>query len=273
MVVHNAAGPLRLFARCRPSARVCLYAHNSLFRTFGRREAARTVAAAHRVICDSHFLADELRARLRRPADNIAVVHNGVDTERFAPVPAPDDGPPVVLFVGRVIPEKGPDLLLRAAARIAADARSFRVRVVGSSGFAATDPLTPYERELRRLAAPIADCVEFQPFTDRASVVDEYRRASVFCVPSNWDEPCSLTLPEGLACGLPVVASARGGMPEIGGDAVLWFKPPDVEGLAEHLAYLLDDPQARADWGARARRQGERLSWGHQYERFARALC
>lgn len=271
--LHNSPAAVPLFRRHRSRAQVCLYVHNELFRTYGRREVRKTVSATYRIICDSQFIADQLIARLGRPSPNVRVLNNGVDIERFRP--SADSGlgsDPVVLFVGRVIREKGVDLLLRAAARIAGGKRRFRVRVVGSSGFSATDPLSPYELELRRIARPLGGLVEFVPFVDREQIVCEYHAASIFCIPSNWDEPCSLTLPEALACGLASIASRRGGIPEVGGDAVLYFRPPDVDGLAEHLCYLIDDTSARADWGRRARRQAEGISWERQYGRLSAAL-
>lgn len=273
VLLHNAPGPLPLLCRRRRDAKICLYVHNELFRTYGRGELRRTVAAAHRVICVSRFMADALGERLGEMPGNVRAVLNGVDTECFRPREnGSPPGDPVVLFVGRVIPEKGVDLLLRAAARIAARNRRFRLRVIGSSGFSATDPLSRHEIELRRIARPLGDLVEFEPFVDRQRVIEEYRAASVFCIPSNWDEPCSLTLPEALACGLPSIASDRGGIPEVGGNAVQYFRPPDVDGLADRLSYLIDDASARAEWGRRARQRAEALSWDRQYAHFMAAL-
>jgi glycosyltransferase involved in cell wall biosynthesis len=263
--VHNNPAPLPLLARRRPNAQVCLYANNVLFRTYGRREARRVVAAADRVICVSHFIANDLARRLGHSGDNLRVVHNGVDVDRFRPREGGlPPGDPVVLFVGRVVPEKGVHLLLRAAARVAGR-RRFKVRIVGSSGFSATDPLTPYEQELRRLAEPLGDAVEFRPFVDRARVLDEYGEASIFCVPSDWDDPCPLTVGEGLACGLPMIVSRRGGIPEFAGDAALYFDPPDTGAFEEALAHLIDDEQARAEWGRRARARALDVSWERQY--------
>lgn len=272
LVLHNSAGALPLFARSRPAARTCLYAHNTLFKTFGRRESQRVLSQVDRVICVSDYLAEDLHSHAGRRLSNVTVVLNGVDTDRFRPCSSPTSATPTILFLGRVVPEKGAHLLLAAATRIASARRGFRIRIVGSSGFSSRDPLSAYERHLRELASPIADRVDFQPFTDRRSVVNEYQRASIACVPSDWDDPCPLTLLEALACGLPVVASRRGGMPQAGGDAVLWFTPPDVDALCEHLLTLLDHPEERNVWGDRARRRALDLSWANQYESFRSAL-
>jgi glycosyltransferase involved in cell wall biosynthesis len=269
IVVHNAPAVLRLFRKHCPRARICLYAHNELFRTYTDSETARSLSSADSVVCVSEFLAASLRTRLRRAAPWVAALLNGVDTDRFRPSPgSPKEDPPIVLFVGRVVPQKGPDILIRAALLLAASGRQFKVRVVGSSGFSAADPLTPYELDLRRLAAPIRERVEFQPFVARDRVLDEYLRATVFCAPSNWDEPCSLTVPEAMGCGLPVVASCRGGLPDVGGDAVEYFSPPDHDALASRLALLLDDPEVRRVRGRRARARAEMLSWDNQYRQF-----
>lgn len=272
VIVHNAPAALPMMRERLPQARISLYAHNELFATYGRREASRTLAGVHRVLCNSQFLADQLHSQLPDRLESARVVLNGVDVDLFRPVESTAPEPVIILLVARVVPEKGVHLLIEAATKIASPHRQFIVRIVGSSGFSATDALTDYERHLRRLASPIADRVQFQPFVDREAVLAEYARASIGCVPSAWDEPCSLTLPEAMACGLPVVASRRGGLPEVGADAALWFTPPDIGALAEHLAGLIDHPHERAEWGRRSRARAMELSWETQYEVFRTAL-
>lgn len=272
VIIHNTAGPIQAIARRHPEADICLYANNELFRTFSRREASRTVECCHRVICVSEFLADQLSKKLGGRPTQLRVVHNGADIEQFAPVDRSRHGPPLVLFVGRVVREKGPHLLISSALAAQQQGRTFRLRIVGSSGFSGSGPLSEYEKELRAAASPLGDSVEFVPFVDRAHIIEEYREASIFVVPSDWDDPCPLTLGEGMASGLPVIASRRGGIPEIGGDAVLWFDPANLDSLTRHLVRLIDDAQEREDLGRAARAQAESISWDIQYQHFRRAL-
>ncbi|MEM9882370.1 MAG: glycosyltransferase family 4 protein [Planctomycetota bacterium] len=270
--VHNNPAAVEPFKRRCPRATVCLWAANELFATYGRREARRVARHTDRAICVSRFIADRLPAPFHDDPGRVHAVVSGIDVERFRPGPAPP-GPPVILFVGRVLPEKGPDLLIDAMRRLDAEGlRDFRLKIVGSSNFNSAAALTPFEQRLRRLAEPIRDRVIFRPFVDRDGVVEEYRAATIACIPSNWDEPLGLVVAEAMACGLPVVAARRGGIPEPGGDAVEYFDPPDVAGLAEKLGGLLRDPGRRAGLGEAARRRALGLSWMHQYHRLTEAL-
>jgi glycosyltransferase involved in cell wall biosynthesis len=272
-LVHNAPVALRLLKAAARKARTGVYCHNTLFGTYANRETRRTLAPADVIVCVSEFLVEDLTRRLGARDDRMRVVNNGVDVVRFQPAPATasDDGP-VVLFLGRVCPEKGPDLLLQAAAKIADGKRKFKLRLVGSSGFDAKDPLSSYEQDLRQIAARIPQHVEFLKFVDRNNVVDQYHTASIFCAPSNCDDACPLTVPEAMACGLATIAARRGGIPEVGGDAALYFTPPNVDELAELLAHLIDDDNARAEWGRKARKQAETKSWENQYALLRSAL-
>lgn len=267
LFLWNSPACVLLLREHYPNAAIYLYAQNELFRSYSRGEIARVVQAADVVLCCSEFIAESIKQRIPSALQSrVFGIINGVDTSSFNLCAEPNRVEcPVVLFVGRVVPQKGPDLLIKAACKAYSRSRKFRLRIVGSSGFNAADALTSYEKELRRIAAPLGSMVEFQPFQDRHSILEEYRRAQIFCVPSNWDEPCSLTVGEGMACGLPVIASRRGGIPEVGGDAVLYFTPPDTEELARQLMLLLDDVEARSEWGRRARVRAQTLSWENQY--------
>jgi glycosyltransferase involved in cell wall biosynthesis len=178
----------------------------------------------------------------------------------------------VVLFLGRMIEEKGPHVLLQAATQIKDQLGPFKIRFVGSAGFAEKSKLTPYEQRLRHLAHELGDRVEFVPARDRNGVREELSRASIFCMPSTWDEPAGLAVLEGMASGLPTIASRRGGIPEEVGDGALLFEPDSPCELAQHLKSLLQHDDKRQVWGQRARRRAEELAWENQYERLCETL-
>lgn len=277
LLIHNAPAPLSYLRRQFPHAQLVLYAHNQLFNTYSPREIRNIIRMTDRIVCVSQFIADDLLRRSGMPTDKIFVVYNGIDTQRFIPSKQGDASQalqhaPVILFLGRVVPEKGPDLLVQAAARLAQKEINFQLRIVGSSNFNCNDQPSAYERHLRELAAPLGSLVEFLPFVDRHAVVGALNQADIYVVPSNWDDPCPLTVLEGLSCGKPMVVSRRGGIPEIASDAALYFSPPDAGGLADQLEQLLRDPKKRHDLGCAARRRAGNLTWTHSYEKLCGAL-
>lgn len=230
-----------------------LYAHNLLLRTYSAREATRVLGRAAAIVCVSGALAeqtaDHLPASLR---DRLRVVPNGVDTSRFAPRADPARGDRLrVVFVGRMIPDKGADVLLEAVARLGRD--DVELTLVGSQNFDAGATPSPFERDLRTRAAALGTRVRLLPFTPRAEVAEVYRQADVVVVPSRWAEPFALTVMEGMASGVPVVASAVGGIPEVMGDASVLVRPDDPDELAAALEALADDEPLRRRIGAACR--------------------
>jgi glycosyltransferase involved in cell wall biosynthesis len=274
LFIHNSPAAMPLLRRRLPNARLALYVHNQLFNSYAPREVRWILANTDVVICVSEYIAQNVTQRAAlptRPA-KIKVVLNGVDTDRFTPPPSPPTGEPVILFLGRVMDIKGPDLLLQAATAIATPDRPFKVRIVGSSNFTADGGLSPYEKQLRLLAAPIADRVEFIPFLPRNQIIPQFHAATIYCVPSNWDDPCPLTVLEGLSCGLPMIVSQRGGIPEQALDAAHYFSPPDTTAFSHHLANLLDNPSLRSTIAAKARARALQLSTAQQYATLTESL-
>lgn len=257
--------------------RVVLYAHNELLRTYTRGEVARTLGGAAAIVCVSDSLANRFRGPL--PADLAArlhVVRNGADTETFTPdaarpVHAPSREAPLrVLFVGRMIRDKGPDVLVRAAALLGRDDLEFVL--VGSDGFDRNAAPSPYETELRRLASEGRARVVFEPFVDRTEVPALLRSADVFVVPSQWPDPCPLTVGEGLASGVPVIASDIGGIPEILGNAGRLVRPGDPADLAVAIAAIADDPGLRRRMGEAARSHAVAHDWAWAWDHLRAVL-
>lgn len=279
VLAHNApvlAGMLR-----DSPHRVMLYAHNDLLRTYTTAEASRTLAAVDAIVCVSDPLAEQTRAQLPVSlANRVRVVPNGVDCAQFAPPSSPaaphrrppaapdtragrDDGRMHVGFVGRIIREKGPDVLVRAAGLL--HRPDLRFTLVGSQGFARDAPLSPYERELRELADRSGADIRFEPFVDRTALPDLLRTFDVLVVPSRWAEPSGLTAGEGMATGLPVIASRIGGLPDVVGEAGILVPPDDPGALAAALSALADDPAERTRRGRMSRQHALEHDWSRSW--------
>src|SRR5439155_23454526 len=134
-------------------------------------------------------------------------------------------GKPIINFVGRTGIEKGPDVLLAAALRLAKRTKEFRLQLLGSNHWDRFE-LDDYQRKLQKMAAELQAMgieVRCAGHIDRASLPDELRKAHIHVVPARWDEPFGMTTIEGMACGLATVASRTGGTPQVVGDAALLF--------------------------------------------------
>ncbi|OQA42148.1 MAG: D-inositol 3-phosphate glycosyltransferase [Chloroflexi bacterium ADurb.Bin325] len=182
-------------------------------------------------------------------AGPVAVIPQfGIDPALFAPGPRPDGPAFVIGYAGRLVAEKGVDVLLRACARLGAAA--WELRLLGDG------PAAP---ALAALAAELGlgERVHFLGRRPSTEMVEFYRGLDVLVLPSlsrpNWVEQFGRVLIEAMACGVPVVGSSCGEIPHVIGDAGLVFPEGDADALAHALDALARDPAARAAAAAAGR--------------------
>jgi len=186
--------------------------------------------------------------KLGLPEEKIKSLPNGLDTKLFHPSNKKEDN--LLLFVGRIGPGKGLDVLLKSLKHLK---RSVRLVIIGPVG---SD--SEYFHHILRLIQKENEkgkhTIEFIGEKSQADLVDWYQRASVFVLPSLY-EGFGLVNLEALACETPVVATKVGGIPEIvrnGEDGIL-VEPNNPLELADAIQYLLDNDDVRKEYGREGR--------------------
>jgi glycosyltransferase involved in cell wall biosynthesis len=269
VIVHDGfygAAALPVLRRHAPDRRLFLWAHNSLSRSYTQRELAALLSCAEAIICVSDALRSSIAASLgaRLVADRLVTVLNGVDCEQFRPVAERAVGRLRILFVGMMTEFKGPHVLLEALEQLERRGVDFEATFLGSYTHATGLPASVYELSLHRRAAALGSKVAFRPFLPHDDVARVFQAHDVLVVPSQYDEPFGLVVLEGMACGLAVVATRRGGIPEVGRDAVQYVE--NSLSLSSVLARLAANDEERRWWGRVARRRAETLTWQQTFD-------
>lgn len=220
-------------------------------------DLAAKVRSADAIACISLFCRDALLSLQPDPTGDLAakmhLVRMSVDAQHY---PSAGElraqrvaGDLRILFVGRLVPEKGPDVLVEAVRLLATGGTAVEVRIVGEG---------PLRGELQRLVsrAGLDDRVHLLGAVGQDELPDLYEWADVFCLPS-FAEGVPAVLMEAMSSELPVVTTRIAGIPELVGDGVegLLVEPGRPEELAEALRGLAGGAGWRSELGAAGRRR------------------
>lgn len=272
LVVVDPALPLGLVGR-RLAIPYAVVLHGAEVAVPGRlpgtaRALAAVLGRAEHLIVGGDYPAAEARRVLGSAMPPTTIVPPGVDVERFRPL-APEErlearasfglpGPgPLVVSVSRLVPRKGMDVLIDAAARLSSAHRGLRVAIAG----AGRD-----RRRLERLIARTRAPVRLLGQLPAERLPALYGCADVFAMPcrTRWagleQEGFGIVFAEAAACGVPQVAGDSGGASEAvldGETGVVVRRPRDPAQVAAALDRLLGDERARRAMGVAARRRAE----------------
>lgn len=200
------------------------------------------------------------------PAEKVVVHRLGVDLSKFTPAQAEDPGPPRIVMVGRFVEKKGHVYGLRAAAMARNAGLKFKLCLIGDG-----DLRPEYEQLIADL--DLQDTVELLGVQPHAEIMRQMNGAALVMTPSviaaNLDrESGMIVAKEGSACGLPVLGTHHGGLPDIvdQGQTGYLVAERDSAALGKRLIELLSDAELRRTMGKAARAKMER-----EYDSHARA--
>lgn len=192
------------------------------------------------------------------PPERVHVVYEGFDPGTFAPALPPNVAAAAetrfLLYAGTLDPHKNLAFALKVFARLRAEGRPLKFRLVGRQ---------PADRVAALLAAVPPDTrrdVRFEGFVSDARLADLMRGCAAFMFPSR-NEGFGLAPVEAMACGAPVIAAAAGSLPEVVGEGGVLLDPDDVDGWTRHVGRVLDEPDYARELRARALARASLFSW------------
>ena len=210
----------------------------------GSRSVAQRLALLARcaaIVCVSRFIRrcflDGIAGSLH---ERVHVIHTGV--ERPAEFSAHKKRK--IVFVGRIVRDKGVLELVRALTRVLPGNRAWSAEIIGARWFGNGPRTSTYENEVAGAAAE-CDRIVVGGFRPHEQVVSALRGASIAVVPSLWDDPFPRTALEALAQGCALVCSDRGGLAEIGRHRALFLENISVDSIADALERLMSNDSER----------------------------
>jgi glycosyltransferase involved in cell wall biosynthesis len=205
------------------------------------------------VIANSEYTKGLVATRLGVPRDRVTVCHPGAPAWRVREEPSV---PGPLLHLGTVEPRKNVDALIRAYVGLAIQRPGTPPLVF--AGQVATPAAMPYAgTEDRRI---FQDHVKFLGYVGDEERLRLMREASMLVIASS-DEGFGMPALEAMTIGLPVVAAARGALPEVLGDAGILADPDDQPAFTAAMRRLLDDPVLRRDQAARGVSRARLFDW------------
>lgn len=220
----------------------------------------RYVTEADHVVCVSEATRQDLIRLYPEVADRTEVIHHGVD-EQFTPTRDPRSSlaRPYLLFVGNRGQYKDGMLALNAFVSVAQTHPDLDLVLVGGG------PLT----KLETASLPIALRSRVrQKFVPDAQMPSVYSCAQALVFPSRF-EGFGMPVLEAMACGTPVIAAHASSLPEVGGEACLYFTPGHTDELISAIDAVLSSSTLRKDLSEKGLARASNFTWTKSAERYA----
>ena len=240
--VHGRCHVAALIKEQRPDLKVALYLHNDPRDMKASRTVAERTALLHQmaaVICVSDYIARCFLDGLDvsdETAAKVQTARNGVARR----LTAPSAKSPMVLLVGRMVPEKGILECAEALARVLASHPEWDVVIVGATHFQ-TAPPGSYEGKVKAALAPLGSRARMTGFLPIDEVRSLQERAAIIACPSLWQEPMGKTAIEALAAGSALLTTRRGGIPEAAEGRAHIVDDPSVDSFVDAIGRMVSD--------------------------------
>lgn len=257
------------------------HCHNEFAGTYSCEEI---ITKTKRFICVSQYILESLQNYLKLDGRQSSVLRNGIDESKFNIKLTSEQeaelrnkynigkDDKILLFTGRIVREKGVKELITALKQV--QYKNYKLLIVGAA-LNDLNSKTPYEIEIEELVKTMKDKVIFTGFIKYDKIPQIYHLADIAVLPSMCEDAAPLAVIEALLCGLPIITTVSGGIPEYAtdGSAILIERDSNlVANLANGIQELLVDDLRRKEMSKKAFEVSRDLTLEIYYQNFIRFL-
>lgn len=261
VILFNDLVSPKYIKKALPGARVYVWLQNE--QRTKQQDLSKTVAGTQKFLTCSGYIREWTSKHHSIPLNKFCVALSGVDLKAFYPREDYLEKPETlrVLFIGRIDPNKGPDIAADAVATLQEKGLAVSLTVAGGLWFYGhgKEMDDPFFRLLKSKMDRVK--AEYLGHVARPAVPELVRRHDVVCVLSRSNEPFGLVVLEAMASGCAVVASNRGGLPEACGDAGLLVDPDDLKAVTNALRGLAVDHEELKAQKIKSLHRAAQVSW------------
>lgn len=257
------------------------HCHNEFPGEYGCHDVIKNTK---KVICVSNYIKKFMKQFINDDK-KLVVLRNGIDTAKFKEKINKeekekifekykiDKNDAVLLYAGRIVPEKGVLELIEAIKKV--KNTNFKLLIVGSS-LNDFNNKTEYEEIIEQKLEKVKDKVIFTGFIKYEEMNKIYQIANISIIPSIGNDAAPLTIIEALVCGMPIITTNSGGIPEyaINDSAVILERNENlVNNLANTIDELLNNKERLAEMSKNAKKISKELNKETYYENFINIIC
>ena len=238
--IHNRPYIFKYIFKRVNNLPISLFFHNDSIEMSGSKsikERQFLMDNAKNIFCVSKFIKDKFLFGLKNSHNNVHVLYNGIER----PLKKFPTKKKEILFVGRLVKEKGVDIYVKAISNIAQMFPEWKFYIIGSSHLGVKSEKNFFVNKLLNDFYKIGNQASFEGFMSYNNVQEKMKTASIIVVPSVWHEPFGLVVAEAMSNGIAVITSNVGGIPEIIGNNGIKINNINEIKIENELIGLIND--------------------------------
>jgi glycosyltransferase involved in cell wall biosynthesis len=231
---------------------ICIHFHNDPQEMKGSKtvkQRQKILDDVYHVYCVSNYIREKFIIGLKGDCNKVHVLYNGVD-RKINLFPKKEKE---IIFVGRLVFEKGAHLYVNAVSLIANKYPDWKFIIIGSSHLGSNKKNPSYAQNVSKKFKNIGKNCDFTGYISPEEVQKRMQSSSIIVIPSLWEEPFGLVVSEAMANGIAIIASKVGAIPEILSKDHFLIEKINEKKIEKHILKLICDSQLL--------KKHQKLSW------------